>query len=84
MKKIIFTIFLLWSCIYFLYACEQKSDYKEYSKESDYIKTIRTVFNNRESYPDIIQIIKIDGCEYIWIKDSNASGLVHKHNCKNH
>lgn len=30
-----------------------------------------------------IKILKIDGCEYIWVKRGYGGGLTHKGNCDN-
>lgn len=29
-----------------------------------------------------IQILTIDSCEYVWVKNGNGAGLTHKGNCK--
>lgn len=29
-----------------------------------------------------VQILTIDGCEYVWVKNGYGAGLTHKGNCK--
>lgn len=37
-----------------------------------------------DSPSGFIQIVTIDGCEYVFMKSGNGGGLAHKGNCRNH
>ncbi len=38
--------------------------------------------NDFEVSNDGVQILEIDGCQYVWCKNGYGAGLTHKGNCK--
>lgn len=67
-------IFLILIVILFI-SCKDKSMFKRVNTQN---------ILDSEITNEGTQILNIDGCEYVWIKNGYGAGLCHKGNCKNH
>ena len=81
MKKLLKITLTLTLTLILLFGCNQRVNNK--------IDKSNTLFKTKTLEPEnnfdnkTIEIIIIDSCEYIWVKQSNSGGLTHKGDCKN-
>lgn len=67
--------FLIIPIIILFISCKDVSTFKKVSSEP---------LNSLEITNQGAQILNIEGCEYVWVKNGYGAGLCHKGNCKNH